>query len=375
MVYWGHVAGNGGNSLKKREIKYDLLRAVAVLAIITVHAIPAEAINARQWWFAAVMQPVLLCFVGIYFMLSGLFLLNSADEDITGFYKNRIRVIGIPFLLFSVLYYAVYVWRSRTVLSWWEYPLAFLRAFLTGTIPQADHLWFMYVIIALYLCTPFLARLMKSLKDRELVFLLLLMLAVQTADTYLGGLGLDMGNALQYMIFKGWLIYFVLGYALKRLCRRTHLKWFVLAGGCGLLLTLLQKRLTPGFTPGIHDLAPTMTAMTAAVFLLFENFGEVRQRAAQRAIFWLSRHSYSAYLIHYLILKVFAEAVVEKTVIRHFYVPRIVCAAVLTAVLSFVIAWILDSTVIRWIQNLIQCGLPDDENAGRRNRKSDRCSG
>lgn len=351
MVYWEHVAGNGGSSLKKREIKYDLLRDVAVLSIITVHAIPAEAISGKQWWFAAVMQPVLLCFVGIYFMLSGLFLLNSADEDMAGFYKNRIRVIGIPFLLFSVLYYVVYVWRSRTVLDWWEYPLAFLRAFLTGTIPQADHLWFMYVIIALYLCTPFLARLVKTLKDRELVFLLVLMLAVQGADTYLGGLGLDMGNVLRYMIFKGWLIYFILGYALKRLCRRTHLKWFLFAGGGGLLLTLLQKWLTPGFTPGIHDLAPTMIAMTAAVFLIFENYGDVKCSAARRAISWLSRHSYSAYLIHYLILKVFAEEWVGKTVIRHFYVPRIASAAMMTAVLSFLTAWILDATVIKWLQS------------------------
>lgn len=41
--------------MKEREIKYDFLRAVAVLAIIMVHAIPAVSVNDKQWWFAAVM--------------------------------------------------------------------------------------------------------------------------------------------------------------------------------------------------------------------------------------------------------------------------------------------------------------------------------
>ena len=118
--------------MKEREIKYDFLRAVAVLAIIMVHAIPAVSVNDKQWWFAAVMQPLLLSFVGIYFMLSGLFLLDSATGDITQFYKKRVKVIVIPFFFFSVLYYLFYVSRSQEVLSWWEYPVEFLRDFFSG---------------------------------------------------------------------------------------------------------------------------------------------------------------------------------------------------------------------------------------------------
>ena len=126
--------------MKEREIKYDFLRAVAVIAIMMVHAIPAVSVNDKQWWFAAVMQPLLLSFVGIYFMLSGMFLLDSATGDIMQFYKKRVKVIVIPFLFFSVLYYLYDVSRSLEVLSWWEYPLEFLRDFLSGTVPMADHM-------------------------------------------------------------------------------------------------------------------------------------------------------------------------------------------------------------------------------------------
>ena len=78
--------------MKEREIKYDFLRAVAVIAIMMVHAIPAVSVNDKQWWFAAVMQPLLLSFVGIYFMLSGMFLLDSATGDIMQFYKKRVMM-------------------------------------------------------------------------------------------------------------------------------------------------------------------------------------------------------------------------------------------------------------------------------------------
>ena len=340
--------------MKEREIKYDFLRAVAVIAIMMVHAIPAVSVNDKQWWFAAVMQPLLLSFVGIYFMLSGMFLLDSATGDIMQFYKKRVKVIVIPFLFFSVLYYLYDVSRSLEVLSWWEYPLEFLRDFLSGTVPMADHMWFMYVIIALYLCTPFLARMMKAMNDQELTCFIQLILGVQTLTNYAGGLGIGLDQILTYMVFQGWLIYYVLGYALKRLFQRKDFKWFAFAGILGLVLTLLQKRFTPGFVPGIHDLAPTMIAMSAAVFLLFECWGNLRFKAARTVITWLSRHSYSAYLAHYLILKVAAEPIVDQTMVRHFYVPRIVCTTLLTAVLSFAAAWLLDGTVIKWLQKFVK---------------------
>ena len=142
---------------------------------------------------------------------------------------------------------------------------------------------------------------MKAMNDKELRYFILLILGVQTVTNYAGGFGIGLDQILDYMVFKGWLIYYVLGYALKRLSKREEFKWFALAGFVGLALTLLQKRFTPGFVPGIHDLAPTMIAMSAAVFLLFERYGNLKCKAARTVAVWMSLHSYSAYLAHYLI--------------------------------------------------------------------------
>lgn len=336
---------------KKRKIQYDYLRAFAVFAVIMVHAIPGEAVNSRQWLFSAALTPVLLAFVGIYFMISGLFILKSGTEDIPGFYWNRFRTIFIPFACYSGIYYWYYkIYLGEDRLTWQEHLGAFARELFTGTIPMAPHLWFMYAIMALYLCAPFLSRMLKAMSDKELKLFLALVLIVQACLTYLPSLGLEMGGSLEYMIFKGWFIYFILGYACSRLYRRGSYLPFALLGIAGFAVTMIQKCFTPSFTPGIHDMAPTMTAMSVGIFLFFEEFGNRRLPVFAPAAGFISRHSFSVYLIHYLVLGQIAEKLVEMTPVRHFYVPKIICSSVLAFLISLALSWILDGTVIRLLK-------------------------
>ena len=340
--------------LRKREVKYDYLRTFAVFAIIMIHAIPAETLNYRQWLFTAALFPVLLSFVGIYFMLSGLFLLKSGTEDIPSFYYSRFQTIFIPFACYSGIYYWYYEIHLREEpLKWQEHLAAFGKGLFTGTIPMTPHLWFMYVIMALYLCAPFLARMMKAMSDRDLKIFLALMVIVQGICIYFPSFGLDMGGSLQYMIFKGWLIYFVLGYALKRLYGNSRYLPFGILGMAGFCITMVQKCFTPAFTPGIHDLAPTMIAIAAAVFLFFERFGDIKTPVLAKAAGHISRYSYSIYLIHYLVLGQAARGLVEKTFIRHYYVPRILCETVLTFLISLAAAWIIDGTIGKLLKKAV----------------------
>lgn len=336
---------------KKREIQYDYLRALAVFAVITVHSIPEETLNFRQWLFSAALTPLLLTSVCIYFMISGMFILKSGTEDIPGFYRKRFLNIFIPFVFYSGIYYWYYeIYLGEEGLSPGRHLAAFAKEFFTGTTPQAPHLWFMYALLALYLCAPFLARMFKAMSDKELKIFLVLILTVQAGLTYLPPLGLDMGESLGYMVFKGWFIYFILGYACRRLYRRGNYLPFGLLGLAGFLITILQKYFTPSFMPGIHDMAPTMTAMAVSIFLFFEEFGNRRLPVLAKAAGFISRRSFSVYLIHYLVLGQAAEKLVETTSIRHFYVPKILCTAVLVFFISLALSWILDETVVKLLK-------------------------
>ncbi|CUX30489.1 Acyltransferase family protein [Clostridium sp. C105KSO15] len=340
--------------LKKREVKYDYLRTLAVFAIIMVHAVPGETLNYKQWLFSAALSPVLLSFVGIYFMLSGLFLLKFGTEDIPGFYWSRLQTIVLPFVCYSGIYYWYYaIYLGVVPLRWQEHLAVFGKGLLTGTIPMTPHMWFMYVIMALYLCAPFLARMMKAMSERELKLFLALMVIVQGICTYLPALGLDIGEGVQYMLFKGWFIYFVLGYALKRLYVSSSYLPFAVLGIAGFGITMVQKCVTPSFTPGIHDLAPTMMAMAAAIFMFFEHFGDIKAPVLAKVVSFISRYSYSIYLIHYLVLGQAARGLVEKTFLRHYYVPKIFCETILTFLISLAAAWIIDGTIGRLLKKAV----------------------
>lgn len=353
--------------LKQREVKYDYLRTLAVFAIIMVHAIPAEAVNWKQRLFSAAMTPVLLAFVGIYFMLSGFFLLQSGTENIIDFYWKRFCAIFIPFACYCGIYYWYYnIYLSLDPIPWYEHVKEYICALFTETIPTAPHLWFMYVIMALYLCAPFLARMFQAMTDRELKVFLGLILLVQGICTYLPALGFEVGPGLDYMVFKGWLIYFVLGYICKRLYPSVSYLLYAGLGAAGLAVTLYQKWVTPAFTPGIHDMALSMIAMAVSIFFFFERFGDIRVPVLIKAAGFISRYSYSVYLIHYLVLGQIVKEMAEKTFIRHYYIPRIFFETVLTFIISLAAAVFFDETLVKLLKR--SAGAVINGGAGRKRR-------
>lgn len=338
---------------RKREIKYDYLRTLAVFAIIMVHAIPAETDNYRQWLFSSAVTPVLLAFVGIYFMLSGMFYLRSGIKSIKDFYWKRFSSIVLPFVCYAGIYYWYYqCYLSLEPVLWYKHIPAFFNALFTETVPMAPHLWFMYVIMALYVCVPFLARMFHAMSDKELKVFLVVILLFQGIATYLPALGVIVGPGLEYMIFKGWFIYFILGYSCIRLWRRRSYMLFALLGAAGFFVTLFQKIVTPSFAPGIHDMAFPMIAMAVSIFLFFEFYGDIRLPVLSKAAGLISRYSYSVYLIHYLVLGQVVKGITEKIWIRHYYVPRFLFETVLTFIISLAVAVVMDETLVRLLKKV-----------------------
>lgn len=340
--------------MKKREIRYDYLRCLAVFAIVAVHSIPTEPSNSFEWWFIAGVVPVLLSFVGIYFMLSGLFLLRSETEKLSSFYWNRIRAVAVPFLFYSLVYFIYDAVKNPTGRGLLGQAAVFIKELLAGTVPMAEHMWFLYVLMALYLCTPFLARMLNHMTDQELRVFLVIMVGVQGVSTYLPALGIQLGGTFDYVLFTGWTIYYILGYALNRLCRKEQRKFFLALGAAGFLITLIQKKFTPGFTPGIHDLALTMIVMASAIFLVFSFMEEGQSRWIKRIAAFVSRHSYSVYLIHYLVLHGFMGRTAAPILARGYFLTGILVTAGGTFLISLAAAFVLDSFLLfplqRWMR-------------------------
>lgn len=342
--------GNPKN--KERDPGYDCLRAVAVMAIIMVHAMPVETVNIRQWWFNSIMTPFLLSFVGIYFMLSGMFLLEHGTERIGEFYRKRLITVGIPFLVYGLIYYCYNVHVDGVVLPLWKHALRYLGQVLTAGIPRAGHMWFMYAIVPFYICAPFLSRMVKNMTDREIKIFLFLMLGIHVVEVAGEILQLDVKPWAQFVLYTGWVYYFLLGYGLKRLCRKEQFPVFAVLAVCGLAMDVAADICLPQWIPQSPHKSPAMVFLCAGVFLLFEFYGGKVPVWAGRLGIFVSRYSFSIYLIHFLILSYYVNPVLLRNMMASHYLWGTIVSTAVTFFLSLACSMAVDHLAVRPLERL-----------------------
>lgn len=346
VLHMKQTASENTNS-KIRDPRYDCLRMAAVVAIIMVHAMPVETVNIRQWWFNSIMTPFLLSFVGIYFMLSGMFLLERGTENIGAFYRKRLITVGIPFLVYGLVYYIYNVRVDGVVLPVWQHMIRYLGQVLTAGIARAGHMWFMYALVSFYICAPFLARMVKNMTDRELKFFLILMLGIHIIEVAGEITSLDVKPWAQFVLYTGWVYYFLLGYGLKRLCKKEQFPVFAVLGILGLGMDVAADIWLSWWVPQNPHKSPAMVFICAFVFLLFEFYGGKLPKWVGRLGIFISRYGFSIYLIHFLILSYYVNPVLLKDLQAHHYMAGIMASTAVTFVLSLVCSMVLDHLAVK----------------------------
>ena len=163
--------------MKSRLLWCDILRVIATIMVISIHTI-----SVYQYNYIKPLQPLPYFIFGIFnslnrmavpafFMLTGALTLRQTRKPITresytGFIKNIIYRLVIPFIVFSL---AIYLLTNQQPWS----VTKFLALFLNYPGVQ-KHMWFMYVIIMIYFFIPFLRRFVQSLSRHELKLLICL---------------------------------------------------------------------------------------------------------------------------------------------------------------------------------------------------------
>ena len=163
--------------MKSRLLWCDILRVIATIMVISIHTI-----SVYQYNYIKPLQPIPYSIFGIFdslnriavpvfFMLTGALTLRQTRKTITresytGFIKNIIYRLVIPFIIFSL---AIYLLTNQQPWS----VTRFLALSLNYPGVQ-KHMWFMYVIIMIYFFIPFLRRFVQSLSRHELKLLICL---------------------------------------------------------------------------------------------------------------------------------------------------------------------------------------------------------
>jgi peptidoglycan/LPS O-acetylase OafA/YrhL len=297
----------------------DVVRLVTFGCVILVHAVAFTTAGSSV---PAGAVTVLVHFTREAFFFLSAFVLFHATGDRTprlrSFWARRFFAIGVPYLVWTVGYWLLYVRSSALSAS-------SLRAlaFDVGTGTASYHLYFLVVSMQLYLVFPVLLRLVRrtaghhrALFAGSLVMQLAVLSLLQWTHPHGGFWGGLQASA--YVLLPTYQFYFVAG-ALAAVHRERFRRWVVghratVAGvvvGTALLAeAAYAAQLLAGSSSAGADtpLQPVMvlwsTAVTVGIYALGCGYA-ARRRGGRfaRAVEQASLASFGVYLIHPLVLQ------------------------------------------------------------------------
>ena len=353
-------------SVNFRHSNMDWLRAMAVLLVIFVHALPHLAANVvvDGLWFTFIYEScvsVAFCCNGLFFMLSGYFVIDKAAKyrgsDLLDFYFKRFIRLFVAAAVIGILFYIESIVKGDIIFDWYFAVDYFLRLFTGGV---SSHFWFIYYIAGAYLISPFLGRMLESLSDNELKLYMGVLFVCQAVITfsYYSSYGFTF-SAFLSLGLANWLFYYQLGYLVKRLNVSISRSVIVLVFACAVVVSFLQKFF---LQDNIYtdNQSVTTVVMVVCLFLLFNNAA----LKGNVVISWVARHSYSVYLFQSLYV-----GMIQKFILRGITDNRVVLVlwllgVVLAVIVSLVSAFLFDVLIINPVNSRL-LALSADSNGSR----------
>jgi Uncharacterized protein conserved in bacteria len=292
---------------KSRRVIYDYIRVFACIGIICLHATGdrADLTGIIFETFSRISLP-------LFALLSGVLILggDKTKSYIKYYYKRFVRIV-IPYLVYGIVYtgwvkegYIIpdTITIDRLLNAVRKIPDAIvsnLREY------QFFHLWYMLMIIGFYVVAPFIRKGLTAFDRNDLKWLMIVMLGAYTAADYLPLFGINIGIT---NFFPDWMIYFLAGYILSKIEKKSMYVVFVIAGIFS-VLGMFWMKMYHGDIPvnNFYDLAPHMMLATCGFYslmMLVEPY-ITRIGPVNWIIMKLSKYTFSIYMIHGEILFIY----------------------------------------------------------------------
>lgn len=219
----------------------NVARVSAILFVVLLHVsaglVLGNPLGSESWWIGNIYDSSARWCVPVFVAISGALLLDPAKEkeSVVEFYKKRLTRILVPTVFWSIFFL---VWSaSKTTFSGGVPDFSFLiKQAILGK--PYFHLWFLYMIIGLYVFTPFLRIIVRNGERRDIRFLLIVLFCYAAINSVATSLGL-VESRLFINWFLSYLPYFLLGYFVRFSEYRPHGGYLFLAISSSLLVTAL----------------------------------------------------------------------------------------------------------------------------------------
>lgn len=319
----------------------DNARIISIFAVVFGHSITISVLlntnnDPQVLFWGSLFHSFTRWSIPVFVMISGYFLLEDRpNESYSLFYYKRARKLLIP-TIFWVLFYSgvlVYTGEIKTIND-------FFLNILSGK--PYYHLWFLYMIIPLYLITPFLRKLVNNLSKTELIGLILLMFTLAGFQV-LTHPNFSTLNGVFITWFLYFLPFFITGHYLLNYRKKTSWVFPLAISLCSSFIIFIGSYCLLeqfGFQYGKYFLSflgiPTIILSLSNIILLMKmNQPIITPYITKKT----AQLTFGIYLIHPIYFHIIRRlGFTEKTVFPAISIP---ISAIIVFLLSSITAWII----------------------------------
>lgn len=317
------------------EKKYGLnnINYISLIALmcIVLTTISGSIVNNYYAWSILGIIGGLIQTVGkigfpLTIMVSG-YLISQISEDIYEFYKNLIKKVIIPFLVYSTVY---------NLLSLGKY----------------NNLWYIRTFIGILILAPFIRLFIINISDKLLKILIIMIIIMRFIQIYLPILGFNFN--IDLLIFDNWIVFCILGYGLTKIkSEKTKKKIYKLGFICFILTFILR---TISLDTNVFSISPTMMLYSSAVFLKLQNlkFKEYKSYI-HKYLDFVNKHKLGIYFTHNFIIVNILQEKINLSANRFKVIGGIILVFIITLLLASILAFIVDKYILPVINKILKC--------------------
>ena len=261
----------------------DIIRIFAFAFIVMLHTLN------RQYGLTVWMSGYAVISIGVnlFIMISG-YLLLDRTETVKEFFRKRFFSILPLFIIFNIIY--IYFYN---------------HSFITIKKISAPHFWYIYMILGLYLLTPWLRKVLQY-AEKETFYVVVLWFLCNVFNPYMQFFTFPKIPFSHFPI-TGFIGYYILGYYLKKYRYKLEKIPFICVIGVyitGFLISVLSTKYvlvtTGNRISDFFDKNSLGTFFMSVSFFIFWIKFNFKNR--NKVIRMISDSTYFAYLIHIIIL-------------------------------------------------------------------------
>lgn len=351
----------------KRIVSYDIIRIIAVLAVVMIHSsanfVAKYPTASANFILGNILDSISRIGVPLFIMLSGALMLNEAkDIPPKRIFKYVLNIMVLIYFwsfcyaVVSQILYPLFTKEPVSVMKFWN---CFIFV-------EYDYLWYLFMLIGLYLITPILRCFVKKSNAKTVLYFIILAavfsFSVPLCNFIFNGITGTVDILQTYadkfnLGFVGqFTAYYLLGWYITNIeIKRKHRQLLYGVGFIGLLVTVLGTHLFISDTNKIYRLFYSNTSInilcysTAVFIFLFYLFQKRKyNNRLEKCITTISKLTFGVYVMHPMVMIVKNMFIDSENAFIQIPLNWIISASI-----SFLIAYI--ASKIPLLKKLVKC--------------------